>query len=56
MMKKIDEKDRNILYELDLNSRQPISQISKKLGIHENSIKYRIDKSSSILCGVCDNA
>ena len=44
MMVKIDEKDRKILYELDLNSRQPISHISKKLDIHENSVKYRIKK------------
>jgi DNA-binding Lrp family transcriptional regulator len=43
-MKEIDHKDRKILYELDLNSRQPISKISNKLNIHGNSIKYRIKK------------
>jgi DNA-binding Lrp family transcriptional regulator len=53
MMKKIDEKDRKILYELDLNSRQPISKISKKLDVHENSIKYRIKKLEKI--GVINN-
>jgi DNA-binding Lrp family transcriptional regulator len=47
-MVKIDEKDRRILYELDLNSRQPISQISKKLEIHENSVKYRIKKLEKV--------
>jgi DNA-binding Lrp family transcriptional regulator len=52
-MQKIDETDRKILYELDLNSRQPISQISKKTGIHENSIKYRIKKLEKL--GVVEN-
>lgn len=53
MMRKIDETDRKILYELDLNSRQPISQISKKTDIHENSIKYRIKKLEKL--GVINN-
>jgi DNA-binding Lrp family transcriptional regulator len=52
-MQKIDETDRKILYELDLNSRQPISQISKKTDIHENSIKYRIKKLEKL--GVINN-
>ena len=53
MMRKIDETDKKILYELDLNSRQPISQISKKIDIHENSIKYRIKKLEKL--GVINN-
>jgi len=53
MMQKIDEIDRKILYELDLNSRQPISQISKKINIHENSVKYRIKKLEKL--GVIQN-
>ena len=53
MMQKINETDKKILYELDLNSRQPISQISKKTDIHENSIKYRIKKLEKL--GVINN-
>jgi DNA-binding Lrp family transcriptional regulator len=53
MMRKIDETDKKILYELDLNSRQPISQISKKIGIHENSVKYRIKKLEKL--GIINN-
>lgn len=52
-MERIDDKDKKILYELDLNSRQPISQISKKIDIHENSVKYRIKKLQKI--GVISN-
>ena len=52
-MQKIDAIDRKILYELDLNSRQPISQISKKTHIHENSVKYRMKKLEKL--GVIQN-
>jgi DNA-binding Lrp family transcriptional regulator len=41
-MLKIDIKDRKILYELDTNSRQSLPQISKKVNIHKNSVRYRI--------------
>ena len=32
-MIKIDLKDRKILYQLDINSRQPYSKIGKKVGL-----------------------
>ena len=38
----IDDKDKKILYELDQDSRQSISEIGKKIGIHENVVSYRI--------------
>jgi DNA-binding Lrp family transcriptional regulator len=41
---KIDIKDRKILYELDINSRQSIPQISKKVDLHKNSVHYRIKR------------
>ena len=44
LMIKIDLKDRKILYELDLNSRQSLSKISKKVGLPKNVIKYRIER------------
>ncbi|MBS3749460.1 MAG: Lrp/AsnC family transcriptional regulator [Candidatus Thermoplasmatota archaeon] len=43
-MKKIDVKDRKILYELDLNCRQSNSQIGKKVGLGRDVVGYRIDK------------
>lgn len=43
-MIKIDVKDRKILYELDINSRQSIPQISKKVGLHKNAVRYRIKR------------
>ncbi|MFX0126137.1 MAG: Lrp/AsnC family transcriptional regulator [Candidatus Hodarchaeota archaeon] len=43
-MVKIDVKDRKILYELDINSRQSIPQISKKVGLHKNAVRYRIKR------------
>jgi DNA-binding Lrp family transcriptional regulator len=41
-MKKIDAKDLEILYQLDLNSRQSISTIGKKMNLHKNVVRYRI--------------
>jgi Lrp/AsnC family transcriptional regulator, leucine-responsive regulatory protein len=41
---KIDNLDRKILYELDRNSRQSASQISKKLHVHKNVINFRINR------------
>ena len=35
-------KDRTILYELDLNSRQPISRLAKKLGMGKDALTARI--------------
>ncbi|HJX50672.1 MAG TPA: winged helix-turn-helix transcriptional regulator, partial [Candidatus Nanoarchaeia archaeon] len=40
----IDSLDRKILYELDHNSRQSASQISKKLRVHKNVINFRINR------------
>jgi len=49
MIEKIDLKDRKMLYELDLNSRQTNKQIARKVGLSEqvvgNRIKRLIDKN-----------
>ena len=44
IMTKIDVKDEKILYELDSNSRQSIPQISKKVNLHKNAVRYRIKR------------
>lgn len=41
---KLDIKDRKILYELDLNSRQSYSQIAKHIGLSKEQVNYRIKK------------
>lgn len=41
---KLDIKDKRILYELDKNSRQPLSKIAKKVNLSRESILYRIKK------------
>jgi DNA-binding Lrp family transcriptional regulator len=41
-MVKLDIKDKKILYELDTNSRQSIPQLSKKVGLHKNALRYRM--------------
>lgn len=43
-MTKLDLKDRKILYELDINSRQSYHEISKKVGLSKDSVIYRINK------------
>ena len=43
-MHKIDLKDRRILYQLDLNSRQSLTQIGKKVHLRKNVVIYRIEK------------
>lgn len=43
-MVKIDLKDRKILYELDNDSRQSLSNIGKKVGLHKNVVLYRIKR------------
>lgn len=43
-MTKIDIKDKKILYELDRNARQPLSEIAKKVGLSRESILYRLRK------------
>ena len=45
-MVKIDLKDRKILYELDNYSRQSLSNIGKKVGLHKNVVLYRIKRPS----------
>lgn len=43
-MVKIDKKDRKILYQLDLNSRQSNTQIGKKVGLKKDVVSYRINR------------
>jgi len=43
-MEKLDLKDRKILYELDINSRQSFSQLGKKVGLHKDVVAYRVKK------------
>lgn len=40
----LDLKDRKILYQLDLNSRQSNSEIAKKVGLSKDVVNYRIKK------------
>jgi len=42
-MVKMDLKDRKILYLLDLDSRQTLTQIGKKIGLSKSVVKYRIE-------------
>jgi DNA-binding Lrp family transcriptional regulator len=41
-MEKLDEIDRKLLYELDLNARQPVSAISRKLGKSKETVNFRL--------------
>ncbi|MBT3985113.1 Lrp/AsnC family transcriptional regulator [archaeon] len=43
-MYKLDILDKKILYELDINSRQLLTQLAKKLGKNRNTIEYRIER------------
>ena len=43
-MKKIDLKDKKILFELDRDSRQSLSQIGKKVGVAKSIVSYRINR------------
>lgn len=43
-MKKIDLKDRKILYELSKNCRLPTSQIAKRVGLSQQVVDYRINR------------
>ena len=47
-MIKLDLKDRKILYELDINSRQSYHEIAKKIGLGKDSVIYRINKLQEI--------
>src|SRR3989338_6790520 len=41
---RLDVKDKKILYELDSNSRQPLSIIAKKVGLSRDIVNYRISQ------------
>ena len=41
---KLDLKDRKILYELDINSRQPFAAIAKKVGLSKQTVINRVKK------------
>ncbi len=43
----LDIKDKKILSQIDLNSRQPINQIAKKVGLSKDIVNYRIKKLES---------
>jgi len=43
-MVNLDLKDRKIMYELDINSRQSYHEIAKKVGLSKDSVIYRIKK------------
>ncbi len=43
-MTNVDLKDRKILYELDVDSRQSFNEIAKKVGLSKDSVIYRINK------------
>jgi Lrp/AsnC family transcriptional regulator for asnA, asnC and gidA len=43
-MVKIDSKDREILYQLDLDSRQSFAKIGKTVGLSKTVIAYRVNK------------
>ncbi|MEM4258801.1 MAG: winged helix-turn-helix transcriptional regulator [Candidatus Thermoplasmatota archaeon] len=43
-MIKLDAKDRKILYELDLDARQSLNQIGKKVGLKKDVVSYRIQR------------
>ncbi len=43
-MIKLDRKNRKILYELDVDSRQPFRNIAKKVGLSKDAVVYRINK------------
>ncbi len=42
----IDSKDRAILYHLDEDARQPISQLAKKVKLNREVVRYRIERMS----------
>ncbi len=43
-MTKIDLKDRKILYELDLDARQSLTKVGKKVGLKKDVVSYRIKR------------
>ena len=47
-MMELDKKDREILYQLDLNARQPVSSIAKKVRASKEVVGYRIKRMTEI--------
>ncbi|MEM3091862.1 MAG: winged helix-turn-helix transcriptional regulator [Candidatus Pacearchaeota archaeon] len=45
---KLDKKDKEILYQLDLNARQSNEEIAKKLRLNKNVVSYRINRLESL--------
>jgi len=43
-MEKLDIIDRKLLYELDLNSRQPVSALSRKIGKSKETVNFRLKR------------
>ena len=43
-MTDLDIKDKKILYQLDIDSRQSFAQIGRKVGLSKNTIAYRMNK------------
>ena len=43
-MVKIDVEDSRILYELDFNSRQTLTQIGKNIGLKKDVVSYRVQR------------
>ena len=48
----LNKLDKHILYELDVNARQSLSAIAKKLKINKDTLKYRIKRC---YCSICAN-
>jgi Lrp/AsnC family transcriptional regulator for asnA, asnC and gidA len=48
ILMKVSLKDRKILYELDYDSRQSLSKIGKKVGLHKNVVLYRIKRLENL--------
>ena len=40
----LDVKDRRLLYELDLDARQPVTKLAKKLELSKQAVHYRLDR------------
>ena len=47
-MYKLDKKDKDILYELDLNSRQSFNQIGRKIKLSKEVVQYRIKQLEKV--------
>lgn len=45
---KLDKRDKQIIYELDQNSRQPLAKIAKKLKLNRNVILYRVNRLKEV--------